>query len=94
MRHLHEAEVFECSHHAGRVRIIGIDDEIIVVGGGAAGMMAAYFAALYGKEVILLEKNDKCLLGTALYSKFLFIVRLGGIKCSSRVVARHSILCY
>lgn len=39
--------------------------KVIVVGGGASGMMAAYSAALYGKEVILLEKNDK--LGKKIY---------------------------
>ena len=29
------------------------------IGGGAAGMMAAIFAARNGKEVILLEQNEK-----------------------------------
>lgn len=33
--------------------------KIIVIGGGAAGMMAAIFAARNGKEVILLEQNEK-----------------------------------
>lgn len=33
--------------------------KIIVVGGGAAGMMAAIFAARNGKDVILLEQNEK-----------------------------------
>ncbi|MCM1179568.1 MAG: NAD(P)/FAD-dependent oxidoreductase [Clostridium sp.] len=32
---------------------------VIVAGGGAAGMMAAVFAARNGKEVILIEKNEK-----------------------------------
>lgn len=39
--------------------------KVIVIGGGASGMMAAYTAALYGKEVILLEKNEK--LGKKIY---------------------------
>lgn len=33
--------------------------KIIVVGGGAAGMMAAIFAARSGKNVILIEQNEK-----------------------------------
>lgn len=33
--------------------------KVIVVGGGAAGMMAAIFAARNGKEVILIEQNEK-----------------------------------
>lgn len=33
--------------------------KVIVVGGGAAGMFAAIFAARNGRQVILLEKNDK-----------------------------------
>lgn len=33
--------------------------KIIVIGGGAAGMMAAITAARNGKEVILLEQNEK-----------------------------------
>lgn len=32
---------------------------VIVVGGGAAGMMAAIFAARNGKEVTLIEQNEK-----------------------------------
>ena len=39
--------------------------KIIVVGGGAAGLMAAYAAASTGKQVILLEKNEK--LGKKIY---------------------------
>ena len=38
---------------------------VIVVGGGAAGLMAAYAAASTGKQVILLEKNEK--LGKKIY---------------------------
>lgn len=34
--------------------------DVIVVGGGPAGMMAAATAALYGKKVVLLEKNSRC----------------------------------
>ena len=37
----------------------------LVVGGGPAGMIAAYFRALNGEEVVLLEKNEK--LGKKLY---------------------------
>lgn len=38
----------------------GVDmSKVIVIGGGAAGMMAAIFAARNGKEVILLEQNEK-----------------------------------
>ena len=33
--------------------------KILVVGGGAAGMMAAVTAACRGKNVLLLEKNEK-----------------------------------
>ena len=33
--------------------------DVIVIGAGAAGMMAAYAAAMSGKSVILLEKNEK-----------------------------------
>ena len=33
--------------------------KILVVGGGAAGMMAAVTAARRGKNVLLLEKNEK-----------------------------------
>lgn len=33
--------------------------KIIVIGGGAAGMMAAIFAARNGKEVTLIEQNEK-----------------------------------
>ncbi len=40
-------------------------ESIIVVGGGAAGMLAAGTAAAQGKQVILLEKNEK--LGKKLY---------------------------
>ena len=32
---------------------------VIVIGGGAAGMFAAYSAAKSGKNVALLEKNEK-----------------------------------
>ena len=39
--------------------------KVVVIGGGASGMMAAYTAALYGKEVLLLEKNEK--LGKKIY---------------------------
>ncbi len=39
--------------------------KVIVIGGGAAGLMAAYFSALKGNNVILLEKNEK--LGKKLY---------------------------
>ena len=38
---------------------------IVVIGGGAAGMMAAYSAAFCGKNVVLVEKNEK--LGKKLY---------------------------
>ncbi len=34
--------------------------DVIVIGGGPAGMMAAATAALYGKKVVLLEKNSRC----------------------------------
>ena len=33
--------------------------KVIVIGGGAAGMMAAIFAARNGKEVTLIEQNEK-----------------------------------
>lgn len=33
--------------------------DVIVIGGGAAGMMAAHTAALYGKHVLLLERNSR-----------------------------------
>lgn len=33
--------------------------DMIVIGGGAAGMMAAHTAALYGKQVLLLERNHR-----------------------------------
>ena len=33
--------------------------KVIIVGGGAAGMIAAISAARSGKEVVLLEKNEK-----------------------------------
>lgn len=36
-----------------------------VIGGGAAGMIAAYFSAINGNEVILIEKNEK--LGKKIY---------------------------
>jgi len=39
--------------------------DLIVVGGGPAGMMAALSAAKHGKQVVLLEKNEK--LGKKLY---------------------------
>ncbi len=38
---------------------------VVVIGGGAAGMMAAYSAAFCGKQVVLIEKNEK--LGKKLY---------------------------
>lgn len=34
--------------------------KIIVIGGGPAGMMAAITAAMKGRSVLLLEKNDQC----------------------------------
>ena len=43
---LHEAEVFECSHHAGRVRIIGIDDEMIVFCLRQLGTVVAWYIAV------------------------------------------------
>jgi predicted Rossmann fold flavoprotein len=36
-----------------------MNDKIIVIGGGPAGMMAAHTAALYGGDVLLLEKNSR-----------------------------------
>ena len=36
-----------------------------VIGGGAAGMIAAYFSAINGNEVVLIEKNEK--LGKKIY---------------------------
>lgn len=36
-----------------------------VIGGGAAGMIAAYFSAVNGNEVVLIEKNEK--LGKKIY---------------------------
>ncbi len=36
-----------------------------VIGGGAAGMVAAYFSAINGNEVVLIEKNEK--LGKKIY---------------------------
>ncbi|MGB8455382.1 MAG: NAD(P)/FAD-dependent oxidoreductase [Anaerocolumna sp.] len=47
---------------------LGVDqnkNQIIVIGGGAAGMLAAIFAARKGKQVVLLDKNEK--LGKKLY---------------------------
>ncbi len=38
---------------------------VLVVGGGAAGMMAAYAAARFGRETLLIERNEK--LGKKLY---------------------------
>lgn len=40
-------------------------EKVVVIGGGAAGMIAAGTAASRGKEVILLEKNEK--LGKKIY---------------------------
>ena len=40
-------------------------DRVIIIGGGAAGSLAAIFAARNGREVYLLEKNDK--IGKKLY---------------------------
>ena len=34
-------------------------NDVIVIGAGAAGMMAAYGAAITGKKVLILEKNEK-----------------------------------
>lgn len=39
--------------------------KIGVIGGGAAGMIAAYFSAISGNEVLLIEKNEK--LGKKIY---------------------------
>ena len=33
--------------------------DLAIIGGGPAGMMAAILAAKSGKQVVLLEKNDK-----------------------------------
>lgn len=33
--------------------------KVVIIGGGAAGMMAAVFSARNGRDVILLEKNEK-----------------------------------
>ncbi len=33
--------------------------DVIVIGAGAAGLMAAHTASLYGKRVLLIEKNDR-----------------------------------
>ncbi|MBR1867852.1 MAG: aminoacetone oxidase family FAD-binding enzyme, partial [Clostridia bacterium] len=38
---------------------------IVVIGGGPAGMISAYFKAINGNEVLLIEKNEK--LGKKLY---------------------------
>ncbi len=32
--------------------------DVIIIGGGAAGLMAAHTAALYGKKVLILERNS------------------------------------
>lgn len=34
--------------------------KVIVIGAGASGLIAAYFAALRGNEVHVIEKNEKC----------------------------------
>ena len=34
--------------------------DVIVVGGGAAGMMAAVTAARRGRQVLLIESNERC----------------------------------
>ena len=34
--------------------------DVIIIGGGPAGLMAAYYAALNGNTVALLEKNPRC----------------------------------
>ncbi len=39
--------------------------KIGVIGGGAAGMIAAYFSAINGNEVVVIEKNEK--LGKKIY---------------------------
>ncbi len=39
--------------------------KVIIIGGGASGMLAAYSAALSGKQVLILEKNEK--LGKKIY---------------------------
>ena len=69
-------------------------DKVIVAGGGAAGMMAAIWAARNGREVLLLEKNEKL-------GKKLFITGKGrcnltnGCETSelfSKVVSNHRFL--
>lgn len=40
-------------------------ENVVVIGGGASGMLSAYFSALKGKNVIILEQNEK--LGKKLY---------------------------
>lgn len=35
------------------------NEKTVVIGGGPAGMMAAHTCALYGREVILIEKNER-----------------------------------
>lgn len=39
--------------------------KVVVIGGGAAGCIAAYFAAISGADVVLIEKNEK--LGKKMY---------------------------
>ena len=39
--------------------------KVIVIGGGASGLFAAYSAAINGKSVTLIEKNEK--LGKKIY---------------------------
>lgn len=50
-----------CTHNKYRedCQTADMDEKIIVVGGGPAGMMAAHTAALYGADVLLLEKNHR-----------------------------------
>ncbi len=45
--------------NVNRSKDLDIMKDVIVIGAGAAGMMAAYAAALAGKSVLLLEKNEK-----------------------------------